>query len=129
MHRPALPLFSSFDEELKFLEDHHLNYARGSLLETHSGHYEATELHLSENRLLEAVQAFIKDTSHPDSTARAADIILAYFWRNCSFRANDALVNERLRHFIKLAGQLQTKKLDPLTRTLVCMAEPSAPLN
>jgi len=131
MHRPPLPLFSSFEEELEFLEDYDLDYARASLLETHSRHYDAAELHLSENRPLEAVQAFIKDTSHPDSTARAADTILEYLWRNCSFRvsAKDALLDEPLRRFIKLAGQLHTDKLDLLTRDLVRMADLGAPLN
>ncbi|KAG1759881.1 hypothetical protein EDD22DRAFT_992573 [Suillus occidentalis] len=50
-HRAPLPLFSTFDEELEFLEDFDLDYARASLLESHARYYEAAELHLSENRL------------------------------------------------------------------------------
>ena len=121
-----MPLFSSFDEELEFLEDYDLDFARASLLESHSRYYEAAELHLSENRPLEAVKAFIKDTSNANSTTRAADTILEYLWRRCSFRitAKDAFVDDSLRHFIDLADQLQTNKLDPLSRDLVCINRP-----
>ena len=121
-----MPLFSSFDEELEFLEDYDLDYARASLLESHSRYYEAAELHLSENRPLEAVRAFVKDSTNAESTARAADTILEYFWRKCSFRitARDAFADEPLRHFVNLADQLQTSELDPLIRDLVCIAHP-----
>jgi hypothetical protein len=121
-----LPLFSSFDEELEFLEDYDLDYARASLLESHSRYYEAAELHLSENRHLEAVQAFIKDTSNADATIRAADTILEYLWRKCSFRitAKDAFADGSLRPFIDLADQLQTSKLDPERHDLVCICGP-----
>ncbi|KAG1841507.1 hypothetical protein F4604DRAFT_1829867 [Suillus subluteus] len=118
-----LPLFSTFDEELEFLEDCDLDYARASLLESHSRYYEAAELHLSENRPLEAVRAFIRDTGNVDSTIRAADTILEYFWRKCSFRitAKTALADEPMRHFIALSDQLETNKLTPATRDLILM--------
>ncbi|KAG2132369.1 hypothetical protein DEU56DRAFT_859536 [Suillus clintonianus] len=118
-----LPLFSTFEEELEFLEDYDLDYARASLLESHSRYYEAAELHLSENRPLEAVQAFIKDDDNVDSTVRAADTILEYLWRKCSFRitAKTAFVDEPMRHFIALANQLEMSKLKPATRDLISM--------
>ncbi|KAG0703070.1 hypothetical protein DFH29DRAFT_918710 [Suillus ampliporus] len=118
-----LRLFSTFDEELEFLEDYDLDFARASLLESHSRYYEAAELHLSENRPLEAVRAFVKDNSNVDSTVRAADTILEYLWRKCSFRitAKAAFADESLRHFIALADQLQTSKLKPATRDLISM--------
>ncbi|KAG2048322.1 hypothetical protein BDR06DRAFT_962830, partial [Suillus hirtellus] len=122
--RPPLPLFSTFDEELEFLEDYDLDYARASLLESHSRYYEAAELHLSENRPLEAVRAFIKDHSKDDSTSRAADTILAYFWRKCSFRITAKSVvdePESMQHFIALADELEMNKLTPATRDLLSM--------
>ncbi|KAG1799293.1 uncharacterized protein HD556DRAFT_1287696 [Suillus plorans] len=100
-----LSLFSTFEEQLEFLEDYDLDYARASLLESHSMYYKAAELHLSENRPLEAVRAFIKDDSEDDSTSRAADAILEYFWRQCSFRIT--------------AKSLETNKLKLATRDLV----------
>ncbi|KAG2096334.1 uncharacterized protein F5147DRAFT_839983 [Suillus discolor] len=122
--RPPLPLFSTFDEELEFLEDYDLDYARASLLESHSRYYEAAELHLSENRPLEAVRAFIKDDTKDDSTSRAADTILEYFWRKCSFRITAKSVAdepEPMRHFIALADELEMNKLTPATRDLISM--------
>ncbi|KAG2070632.1 hypothetical protein BDR04DRAFT_1076404 [Suillus decipiens] len=120
-----LRLFSTFEKELEFLEDCDLDFARASLLESHSRYYEAAELHLSENRPLEAVRAFIKDndSNNGNSTIRAADTILEYFWRKCSFRiaAKSALADEPMRHFISLADQLQTNKLTPVTRDLILM--------
>jgi hypothetical protein len=122
LRRAPLPLFSTFQEELVFLENYDLDYARASLLESHSMYFEAAELHLSENRPLEAARAFIKD-NNVDSTIRAADTILEYFWRKCSFRiaAKTALADEQMRHFITLADQLETNKLTPETRDLVCI--------
>ncbi|KAG1881873.1 hypothetical protein C8R48DRAFT_682497 [Suillus tomentosus] len=124
--QPPLPLFSTFDEEvdeeLESLEDYDLDDARASLLESHSRYYEAAELHLSENRPLEAVRAFMKDESNIDSTIRAADTILEYFWRQCSFRITvESIADEPMQHFIALADQLETNKLTPATRDQISM--------
>ncbi|KAG2160214.1 uncharacterized protein EDB93DRAFT_1324636 [Suillus bovinus] len=120
--KAPLPLFSTFDEELEFLEDYDLDFARASLLESHSRYYEAAELHLSENRPLEAVRAFIKDNGNANSTARAADTILEYFWRKCSFRITaKTLADESMSHFIALADQLDASRLAPATRDLISM--------
>ncbi|KAG2048320.1 hypothetical protein BDR06DRAFT_920603 [Suillus hirtellus] len=119
--QPPLPLFSTFDEELEFLEDYDLDDARASLLESHSRYYEVAELHLSENRPLEAVRAFIKDDSNVDSNVRAADTILEYFWRKCSFRITVKSIAEPMQHFIALADQLEANTLTPTTRDLISM--------
>ncbi|KAG1809265.1 hypothetical protein EV424DRAFT_1328374 [Suillus variegatus] len=125
--RAPLPLFPTFEEQLEFLEDYDLDYARASLLESHSRYYEAAELHLSENRPLEAVRAFIKDDSKDDSTSRAADTILEYFWRKCSFRITaKSVADEPMQHFIALANDLETNKLTPATRDLVRDNKPAA---
>ncbi|KAG1719467.1 hypothetical protein EDB19DRAFT_2045105 [Suillus lakei] len=118
-----VPLFSSFDEELEFLEEYDLDYARVSLLESHSRYYEVAEIHLSENRPMEAVQAFLKDNRNIDSATRAADALLESMWRKCSFRITPkaAVVDDSVRQAIALADQLQMKKLEPMTRDLVLM--------
>ncbi|KAG2048327.1 hypothetical protein BDR06DRAFT_976091 [Suillus hirtellus] len=124
--QPPLPLFLTFDEEvdeeLESLEDYDLDDARTSLLESHSRYYEAAELHLSENRPLEAVQAFMKDESNIDSTIHAADTILEYFWRRCSFRITvESIADKPMQHFIALANQLEMNKLTPATRDQISM--------
>ncbi|KAG1828748.1 hypothetical protein DFJ58DRAFT_737662 [Suillus subalutaceus] len=87
-----VPLFSSFDEELEFLEEYDLDCTCVSLLESCLMYYEVAEIHLSENCPMEAVQAFLKDNRNIDSTSPIA-----------------------------LADQLQMKKLEPMTRNLVLM--------
>ncbi|KAG2090757.1 uncharacterized protein F5147DRAFT_787076 [Suillus discolor] len=117
-----LPLFSTFYEQLEFLEDYDLDYARASLLESHSMYYEAAELHLSENRPLQAVRAFIKDESNVNSTLHAADTILEYFWRKCSFKiTSKSVVDEPMRHFMAIADQLETNKPTLTTCDLISM--------
>ncbi|KAG2034062.1 hypothetical protein BDR03DRAFT_993883 [Suillus americanus] len=119
-----VPLFSSsFDEELEFLEEYDLDCARVSLLESRSMYYEVAEIHLSENRPMEAVQAFLKDNSNIDSATRAADTLLEFMWRKCSFRITPkaTVVDDSVRQAIALADRLQMKKLEPMTRNLVLM--------
>jgi hypothetical protein len=118
-----VPLFSSFDEELEFLEEYGLDYTRVSLLESHSMYYEVAEIHLSENRPMEAVQAFLKDNRNIDSVTRAADTLLELMWRKCSFRITPkAAVDDSVRQAFTLADKLQMKKLKPMTRYLVFIA-------
>lgn len=116
-----MPLFSSFDEELEFLEEYDLDCARVSLLESQAMHYEVAKIHLSENRPMEAVQAFLKDNRNTDSATRAADTLLEFMWRKCSFRVapKAAVFDDSVRQAIALANQLQIKKLKPMTRNLV----------
>jgi tetratricopeptide (TPR) repeat protein len=115
-----MPLFSSFDEELEFLEEYDLDCI--PLLESRSMYYKVAEIHLSENRPMEAVQAFLKDNGNIDSVARAADTLLEFMWRKCSFRITPkAAVDHSVRQAIALADKLQVKKLEPMTRNLVSM--------
>ncbi|KAG2160213.1 uncharacterized protein EDB93DRAFT_46990 [Suillus bovinus] len=121
-HAPV-PLFSSFDEELEFLEEYDLDGSRAALLESQSMYYEVAEIHLSENRPIEAVQAFLKDDRKIDSAARAADTLLEFMWRKCSFRIKPkaAVLDHSVRRAITLADQLQMKKLESTTHNLILM--------
>jgi len=98
-----------------------LDCTRVSLLESRSMYYEVAEIHLSENRPMEAVQAFLKDSKNIDSAARAADTLLEFMWRKCSFRINPkvAIADDSVQQAIALADQLQMKKLEPMTHNLV----------
>ncbi|KAG1889227.1 hypothetical protein F4604DRAFT_1950186 [Suillus subluteus] len=118
-----VPLFSSSSEELEFLEEYDLDCARISLLESQSKYYEVAEIYLSDNRPMEAVQAFLNDNRNIDSAARAADTLLEFMWRKCSFRITPkaAVADDSVRQAIALADQLQMKKLKPMTRNLVLM--------
>ncbi|KAG2132368.1 hypothetical protein DEU56DRAFT_981701 [Suillus clintonianus] len=123
INQAPVPLFSSVDEKLEFLEEYDLDNARVSLLESHSRYYEVADIHLSENRPIEAVQAFLKDNGNTDSAARAADTLLEFMWHKCSFRITRkaAIADDSVRHSIPLADRLLLKKLEPATRDLVLM--------
>ncbi|KAG6330340.1 hypothetical protein ID866_8749 [Astraeus odoratus] len=58
--KPPSSLFSSFEEELEFLETYELDVAQGVLLESHGKFVEAAELHLNENRPIEAIKLLLR---------------------------------------------------------------------
>ncbi|KAI6011658.1 hypothetical protein BKA83DRAFT_4482953 [Pisolithus microcarpus] len=61
--RPS-SLFSSFEEELEFLETYGLDVALVVLYESHGKYVEAAELHLSEDKPLDAIRVFLKDKTN-----------------------------------------------------------------
>lgn len=111
-----MPLFPSYEEELDFLENYNLDFARATLLENHGRYLEAAELHLLENRPLEAIRDLLREKGSRDAILRATKIILDGLWLRCSFGitskevANDRDVNELLN----LASELPVDFLDPL---------------
>ncbi|KAG2063708.1 hypothetical protein BDR04DRAFT_1163389 [Suillus decipiens] len=122
-NQAPVPLFSSSEEELEFLEEYDLDGARVSLLESRTMYYEVAEIHLLENHPMEAIQAFLKDNRNIDSAARAADTLLEFMGRKCSFRITPkaAVVDDSVRQAIALTDQLQVEKLESITRNLISM--------
>ncbi|KAF8139771.1 hypothetical protein EV363DRAFT_1497668, partial [Boletus edulis] len=116
VNRPRLPLFPSFEEELGFLEDYDLDFARATLLENHGKYMEAAELHLSENRPLDAIGDLLMDKGSRDAVQQAAKIILDGLWRRCSFGipSEEVAVDLDVVNLLKLANELPVEFLDPL---------------
>ncbi|KAF8139769.1 hypothetical protein EV363DRAFT_1310578 [Boletus edulis] len=115
--RPRLPLFPSFEEELGFLEDYDLDSARRTtLLENHGRYMEAAELHLSEDRPLDAIGDLLMDKGSRDAIQQAAKIILNGLWRRCSFGipSEKVAVDLVVVKLLKLASELPVEFLDPL---------------
>ncbi|KAI6137063.1 hypothetical protein F5141DRAFT_66140 [Pisolithus sp. B1] len=111
--KPPSLLFSSIEEELEFLEAYGLDVALVVLYESHGKYVEAGELHLSEDRPLDAIRVFLKDKANEHAVRRAADILLDCSWKHCSFAvARQVLRSGMPKTLISLSHQLP---LDPLS--------------
>ncbi|KIJ60100.1 hypothetical protein HYDPIDRAFT_32524 [Hydnomerulius pinastri MD-312] len=121
--KPHLPQFPTFEEELEFLEEYDLDFAHAELLESHGRYLEAAELHMVENRPLDAIRDFVKDKSSSDAMKRAANILLEGLWRRCSFgiTAKEIAGDRDVGELLGLAGELPLESLDPLVRDEICM--------
>ena len=65
------------DEEILYLEDRNLDDAHVDLLIRHEKISDAAEVHLSEGRVLEAIDLFLNDNENrQDSIRRATDCVL-----------------------------------------------------
>ena len=75
--RKAHTLFATVEEEIDYLEDRNLDDAHVDLLIRHEKKSDAAEVHLSEGRVLEAIDLFLDDNENrQDSIQRATDCIL-----------------------------------------------------
>ncbi|KAF7367508.1 UvrD-like helicase ATP-binding domain-containing protein [Mycena sanguinolenta] len=81
----ANALFSSYEEELEYLEDRGLDVAHATLLESLGRFYDAGEVHLEEGRTFEAIELFLRDRDSKDSICRGVQCILQSLWRHGSF--------------------------------------------
>ena len=115
-----MPLFPSFEEELEFLETYGLDFAQAKLLENHGRYLEAAQLHLSENRPLNAIRDFLRvkgsrDAIH-DAIQEATKIVSDGLWLKCSFGVplKDVADDQGVADLLKLAGELPVDFLDPL---------------
>ncbi|KAI6128736.1 hypothetical protein EDD16DRAFT_1739250 [Pisolithus croceorrhizus] len=127
--RPS-SLFSSFEEELDFLETYGLNVALVVLYESHGKYVEAAELHLSEDEPLDAIKAFLKDKTNQHAVGRAADVLLECLWKHCSFGvAREELHNGIPKTLISLSHQLPLDLLLPQARERIRMFQTAAAEN
>ena len=75
--RKAHTLFATVEEEIGYLEDRNLDDAQVDLLIRHEKKSDAAKVHLSEGRVLEAIDLFLDDNENrQDSIQRATDCVL-----------------------------------------------------
>ncbi|KAI6094857.1 hypothetical protein EDD16DRAFT_1502638 [Pisolithus croceorrhizus] len=121
--KPPSSLFRSVEEELEFLDAYGLDVALVVLYESHGKYVEAGELHLSEDRPLDAIRVFLMDKSNQHAVGRAADILLECLWEHCSFGvARQELQNGVPKTLISLSHQLPLDSLSPRVRGEVSTA-------
>ncbi|KAI6165387.1 hypothetical protein EDD17DRAFT_225222 [Pisolithus thermaeus] len=125
--KPPSSLFHSMEEELEFLDTYGLDVALVVLYESHGKYVEAGELHLSEDRPLDAIRVFLKDKTNPDAVRRAADILLECLWKHCSFGvAREELHNGIPKTLISFSHQLPLDPLSPRVRDETKMFQTAA---
>ncbi|KAH7884002.1 hypothetical protein F5I97DRAFT_1631620 [Phlebopus sp. FC_14] len=129
--RPPRKLFSSYEEELESLKEYDFDVAQVVLLGSHERFFDAAELHLSENRPLDAIRLFIKEylknTANCIPLKRAADILLDNLWRYCSLGV--AVVespDEAAAQFFAMIGEVPLDSLPALTRDQILMFKAGA---
>ena len=77
LFRKAHALFATVEEEIGYLEDRNLDDAHVDLLIRHEKKSDAAEVHLSEGRVLQAIDLFLDDNENrQDSIRRATDCVL-----------------------------------------------------
>lgn len=118
-----MPLFSSVEEELEFLESYDLDLSRATLLENLGRYLEAAEVHLSGNRPLDAIRDLLKKSGSRDAIQKATKIVLDNLWHRCSFGITSKVVaaDRDVGELLNLAGQLPPDFLDPLDYHEVCL--------
>ncbi|KAF8837940.1 hypothetical protein BDN67DRAFT_908328 [Paxillus ammoniavirescens] len=122
-NKPPLPLFSSLEAEVEFLEEYDLDFARASLFESQGRYSEAAELHLTSNRPLDAIRVFLKEKGSREAMKRVTNILLEGLWRQCSFGVSSKEVagNQHVTELLALARELPLDLLDPFARDEISM--------
>ena len=87
LFRKAHTLFATVEEEIDYLEDRNLDDAHVDLLIRHEKKFDAAKVHLSEGRVLEAIDLFLDDNGNrKDSIQRVADCVLLGLRKAMPFR-------------------------------------------
>jgi hypothetical protein len=77
LFRKAQTLFATMEEEIGYLEDRNLDDALVDLLIRHGKKSDAAKVHLSEGRILQAIDLFLDDNfNRQDSIHRATNCVL-----------------------------------------------------
>ncbi|KIN94542.1 hypothetical protein M404DRAFT_380086 [Pisolithus tinctorius Marx 270] len=125
--KPPSSLFSSFEEELDFLETYGLDVALVVLYESHGKYVEAAELHLSEDKPLDAIGVLLKDKTNEHAMRRAADILLDCLWKHCSFGVSPKEFYAGIpKTLISFSHQLPLNLLSPRARDEIKMFQTAA---
>ncbi|KAI5991852.1 hypothetical protein EDD15DRAFT_2368613 [Pisolithus albus] len=113
--RPPIPLFSSTDIELAFLESQGLNEERIDLLESLGRFLEAAEVHLAVGQRCGAIESLLKDQQNLGALQRAVDLALESLWQECSFdQPVQAILKNRRSEAYKVLNCLQAIPLERL---------------
>ena len=102
-------MFSNNEEELEFVRNCGLDIAEVRILVERGQYTEAANLHIRENRMLDAVEVLLKDKNSEETIQRASRSLLGAFWNTLSFGVlpleldNESQAN--LKRMVRLVGQ------------------------
>ena len=116
------------------MRDCDLDIAEVRILVERGQYMAAADLHIRENRMLDAVEVLLKDKSSKEAMYRASQSLLGAFWNILSFGVlpleldNESQAN--LKRMVRLVGQFDLSALTERTQqevgTLVLLACSSA---
>ncbi|KAH9172885.1 hypothetical protein EDB89DRAFT_1962863 [Lactarius sanguifluus] len=114
--KKASGLFSGLEEELEFVRDCDLDIAEVNILVEGGRFREAAELHIRENRVLDAVDVLLKDKNSGEATQLATQKLLDASWGILSFGVTpdilDGDAQAKLRKIRQLIERLDLQFLD-----------------
>jgi hypothetical protein len=132
VRRRARDLFSGPVEELEFVRDRDLDVAEVNILEQAGRYREAADLHIRENRVLDAVDVLLKDNNSGEATQLATQILLEAIWSILSFGVTpdglDGDASAKLRKIRQLIERLDLQSLDAKIRQEVGFLHPLSTL-
>jgi hypothetical protein len=79
--RKASGLFSNAEEQLEFARDCDLDIAEVKILVERGQYFEAADLHIRENRMLDAVEVLLKNRNSKEAMRRASQSLLDALWK------------------------------------------------
>ncbi|KAI9436974.1 hypothetical protein H4582DRAFT_1853973 [Lactarius indigo] len=131
--KKASGLFSGLEEELEFVRDCDLDIAEVNILVERGRFREAAELHIRENRVLDAVDVLLKDKNSGEATKLATQKLLDTLWGIFSFGiTSDVLDGDaqvKLRKIRQFIERLDVKSLDSKARQEFQMFEAISEVN
>ncbi|KAI9453660.1 hypothetical protein BJY52DRAFT_1288007 [Lactarius psammicola] len=114
--KKASDLFSGPEEELEFVRDCDLDIAEVNILVEAGRFREAADLHIRENRVLDAVDVLLKDKNSGEATQLATQKLLDALWGILSFGVTpndlDGDTRAKLQKIKQLIGRLDSQALD-----------------
>lgn len=118
--RKALGLFSNAEEQLEFVRDCDLDIAEVNILVERGQYFEAADLHIRENRILDAVEVLLKNSTSKEAMRRASQSLLDALWKVLSFGVLpvglDKESQAKLKRMMQLIQQLDQSSLDKKTQ-------------
>jgi hypothetical protein len=117
--RKASCLFSSIEEQLEFARDCDLDIAEVNILVERGQYFEAADLHIRENRMLDAVEVLLKNRTSMEAMLRASQSLLDALWNVLSFGVLpvelDRESQANFKRMMQLIKQLDQSSLDKKT--------------
>jgi hypothetical protein len=114
--RKASCLFSNAEEQLEFARDCDLDIAEVNILVGRGQFFEAADLHIRENRMLDAVEVLLKNKTSKEAMLRASKSLLDALWNVLSFGILPAELDKesqaKLKRMMQLIKQLDLSSLE-----------------
>jgi hypothetical protein len=117
--RKASYLFFNVEEQLEFARDCDLDIAEVNILVELGQYFEAADLHIRENRMLDAVEVLLKNRASKEAMRRASQSLLDALWKVLSFGVLPVELDKEsqanLKRMIQLIEQLDESSLEEKT--------------